>query len=120
MRPNKVRWLVQLSAVAQADFREIIVWTEATFGGPQADAYSTLIEEAIRNLKSGPFASRTRSRPDLGQGTRTLHVSRGNRKARHLIVFRERLGAPVPTIEVIRILHDAMNIARHVPAKNGD
>ena len=45
----------------------------------------------------------------------TLHVARGGRKGRHLILFRIDPTAPTPTIDVLRLLHDAMDIARNLP-----
>jgi plasmid stabilization system protein ParE len=46
-----------------------------------------------------------------------LHVSRGGRRGRHLILFR---AGPEDTIEVLRILHDRMDIAGQVSVDSGN
>lgn len=54
-------------------------------------------------------------REDIGPGIHTLHVARQGRKGRHFVVFRP---APEQTIEVLRLLHDSMDLARHMSADN--
>ena len=57
-----------------------------------------------------------RRREDIGLGIRTLHVARRGRKGPHLVVFRV---APPPNeqvIDVLRLLHDSMDLPRHLPA----
>lgn len=42
----------------------------------------------------------------------SLHVARRNRRGRHFILFR---ATEAGQIQVVRILHDAMDLARHIP-----
>lgn len=49
---------------------------------------------------------------DIAPGIRTLHVARQGRKGRHLVMFRV---APERVIEVLRLLHDSMDLSRHWP-----
>jgi toxin ParE1/3/4 len=44
---------------------------------------------------------------------RTLHIGRRGRRARHLILFRV---VPDGAVEVLRFLHDAMDLPRYLPA----
>ena len=54
-------------------------------------------------------------REDIGLGISTFHVARHGRKGRHFVVFKV---APQQTIEVLRLLHDSMDLARHVSPGN--
>jgi len=45
----------------------------------------------------------------------TLHVARNSRKGRHFIMFRIGQAPGGDVIEVLRLLHDAMDLERHLP-----
>lgn len=106
-------WKVQLTAAAERDFREIIRWTEGRFGRDQARIYSATLRQALRALRAGPRTPGSRARSEIGDNHYTLHVAHGGRRARHLILLR--ISEQPPAVEVLRLLHDAMDIARHVP-----
>jgi toxin ParE1/3/4 len=101
---------VRLSAAAEADYDAILRWTAARFGTSQARAYGTLLSVALVRLERGPTVSGARQRDEIGPGLRTLHVGR---RGRHIILFQIGL-APDRAIDVLRILHDAMDLVRHV------
>jgi len=107
-------WDVRLSDAAQADFYEIIDWTKSHFGNVQADAYAETLSDAIDSLTDGATVSSARSRDDLLPGLFTLHVARRGHKGRHVVLFRIE-NAKNNVIEVLRILHDSMDFARHLP-----
>ena len=46
----------------------------------------------------------------------TLHVARKGRKGRHFVVFRVARDPDHDVIEVLRLLHDSMDLQRHLPA----
>ena len=50
----------------------------------------------------------------LGGTAMTLHVARQGRKGRHLVACRTGVTADPPTIDVLRILHDSMELSRHI------
>ncbi len=52
-----------------------------------------------------------RQREDIGPGIRTLHVARKGRKGRHLVVFRVASPPNEQVIDVLRLLHDSMDLA---------
>lgn len=108
-------WTVRLSAAADADFQQIVRWTEAHFGARQAFTYAGIVTETIAALMHGPNAPGGRVRADLGVRLHTLHVSSGKRRGRHFVLFRPRADESDRIIEVVRILHDAMDLASHVP-----
>ena len=105
------KWVVHPASNADRDFTEILRWTVKTFGTRQARIYEATMLQALRALRSGPDALGAKQRDDLAPGIRTLHVARNNRKGRHFIVFRIRENH---VINVLRILHDSMELDAHV------
>ncbi|MBI5128090.1 MAG: type II toxin-antitoxin system RelE/ParE family toxin [Rhodopseudomonas palustris] len=107
------RWRVRLGAPAEVDFANIIKWTTETFGSRRARAYRDTLIEAIGELVEGPDAVGSKARDDIMSGLRTLHVARHGRRGGHFLMYRT---APDGTIEIIRILHDRMDLQRHIPS----
>ena len=105
-------WVVRLSAQAEQDTFSILAWTRTHFGAQQAEAYATTLSLALEALFEGPTIPGAKARPDLGPGIGTLHVARNGRRGRHFIVFRTNYP---DTLDVLRILHDSMDLPRHVP-----
>ena len=102
-------WKVRLAARAELDFSEIITWTIENFGERQARTYVETLSLAIEALHDGPEQLGAKARDDIGPGIRTLHVARQGRSGRHFVVFRE---AKDQYIDVLRLLHDSMDLAR--------
>ena len=105
------RWTVHLSNPAESDYGDIVAFTAERFGARQAVAYERTLKLALNALVAGPEVRGSSRRDDIGIGLRTLHVARKGRRGRHLILYR---AGPGDVIEVVRILHDAMDLARHV------
>jgi toxin ParE1/3/4 len=88
------------------------VWTVKTFSEDQANNYSETIALAIESLEGGPDILGARVSEDIQPGIRTLHVARQGRAGRHFVVSR----AAGSGIDVLRLLHDSMDLPRHLPA----
>ena len=112
----KQRWIVRLAAAAEQDFRDIVGWTAKTFGRGQAGIYAKVLSDALRDLALGPSIPGVRQREDIGAGIHTLHVARKGHKGRHFIVFRADPSGDERIIDVLRVLHDSMDLVRHLPA----
>ena len=110
-----VVWKVRLAAQAELDFYEIITWTLENFGERQAETYAETLTLAIEALHDGPEQLGAKAQDDIGPGIRTLHVARRGRSGRHFVVFSE---AKDKYIDVLRLLHDSMDLARHIPPAN--
>lgn len=108
-------WTVRLTATAEADFRNIIDWTLDQFGDKQTLVYTDTVMAALEALSDGPTTVGVKERPEIGKGLFTLHVARGNRRGRHFVLFRVAEKRRTQTIEVLRLLHDAMDLERHIP-----
>jgi toxin ParE1/3/4 len=111
-------WAVRLTATAEADFRNIIDWTLDQSGERQTVVYANTITAALEALSDGPTTVGVKERPQIGKGLFTLHVARGNRRGRHFVLFRVADKGRTRTIEVLRLLHDAMDLERHVPGQD--
>ena len=97
------------------DVEDIFDWTQTQFGEAQAFAYLDTLSAALESLADGPDVTGARQRDEIARGLRTLHVARLGRKGRHFILFRIRRDNEHDVIDVLRLLHDSMDLARHVP-----
>ena len=110
----------RLSHAAQIDVVNILAWTHEQFGEAARLRYESLIVAALRDVATQPERPGSITRPELGAGVRSKHLrlSRDHvatgaepvRRPRHFLVYR-----PEPAQLVVgRVLHDAMELARHV------
>jgi toxin ParE1/3/4 len=106
------RWRVRLGAAAELDFANIVKWTAENFGARQSRVYRDTLVQAIRELADGPDVAGSKARDEILPGLRTLHVARRGRRGSHFLMYRT---APQRTIEIIRILHDRMDLQRQAP-----
>ena len=87
---------------AKADLRAIGRYTQATWGREQRNTYLARLDASFHLLAREP--QRGRACDDIRPGYRKYHVGR------HLIFYRE-----IPDgVEIIRILHDRMDIEAHL------
>jgi toxin ParE1/3/4 len=107
------RWRVRLGAAAELDFANILKWTTENFGARQSRVYRDTLVQAIGELAAGPDVAGSKARDEIVPGLRTLHVSRRGRRGSHFLMFRVARNG---TIEIVRILHDRMDLQRHVPS----
>lgn len=105
-------WTVRLVAVSERDYLEVIKRSAQDFGPLQAEVYAQTLEMALEALREkGPMTIGVKEREEIGSGIFTLHAAKFKRKASHFFVFRV---LEIRTIEVLRILHDRMDLARHI------
>ncbi len=104
-------WTVRLSETAEQDFNQIFAWTVEHFGIDQAHVYRDVLLDALRSLQAGPTVIGARNLSGLPPELKALHVARKGKRGRHFIVFDDSTDG---RIQVLRILHDAMDIQNHV------
>lgn len=113
----------RLSDAAQADVIDILAWTHEQFGEAARLCYESLIVAALRDVATQPDRSGSNERPELGAGVRSWHLrlSRDHankgaavvRRPRHFLIYRVE-----PALLVVgRVLHDAMELARHLDSE---
>lgn len=110
----------RLSQAAQGDVLSLLGWTHEQFGEAARLRYESLIVAALRDVASQHDRPGSLARPELGAGVRTWHLrlSRDHvepgvevvRRPRHFLVYR----AEPAQVVVGRVLHDAMELARHL------
>ncbi|MDH4412985.1 MAG: type II toxin-antitoxin system RelE/ParE family toxin [Rhizobium sp.] len=111
----------RLSQRARLDIADILAYSENFFGSDGRLRYQRLIATSLRDLADEPERRGSMVHPELGIGVRTYHLrfSRDNavsefglvRRPRHFILYRP---AATKSIEVGRLLHDAMDLGRHL------
>ena len=101
--PNGLEEYV-LSHKAEANLDEIYVFSYQTFGEVKADAYYQNICERLNSLASNPHLGRSINQIQVGLLCK--------QSARHIIFYTIETGG----IFVVRILHDSMDITRHIPS----
>jgi len=113
MTADEPVWTVRITESAETAYRNILAWTLREFGDLQARIYADTLSAALVALTGGPTTVGARQRSEIGAGLFTLHVARSGRKGRHFVLFRVRLDEQRPQVEVLRLLHDAMDPALH-------
>lgn len=110
---------LRLSKEADIDQLEIWVYTAEKFGLAQADRYKRLIGQALRDIARDPHRNgvvpRAEIAPDLYSYPISLSATRSGTRihqARHFVLY---LILSEKEIGVSRILHDSMEISRHIP-----
>jgi toxin ParE1/3/4 len=105
-------WTVRLADRAAQDVEDILDWTLEQFGPLQLESYTDVINDALEVLNAGLQLIDVRWHPELGDDVATLHVARHGRKGRHQLVFR--VDETARLIEILRVLHDSMDLQRHL------
>lgn len=108
----------RLTHAAQSDLAEILAWSHEQFGEEARTRYEALIVTAIRDAASHGQTGVHTSRPELGTGVYSWHLSRSRTRTpggkvnrpRHLLIYR-RDGN---TLVIGRVLHEAMELQRHI------
>lgn len=113
---------LRLSALAKGDIENTLVHSHATFGESARQRYEALIAAALNDIATNPDRVGVKQRAELGPNVRTYHLfhsrERGRtedgivREPRNMLLFR--LIEP-NIVDVGRILHDAMEVANHLP-----
>lgn len=112
MTERKRRWTVRLTAAAASDFEHIIDWSIEHFGDSQAAAYAETLSLAVEALADGPSVAGAKQRDEILKGLYSLHVARQGRKGSHFVMYR--VAGSGDAIEVLRLLHDSMDLPRHL------
>lgn len=101
---------IVLSKVAEHDLANIAAWTAENFGARQAEVYVEAILDTIEELAAGE-PTRSKARDEIAAGLRTLHMTKPGRRGRRLLAYV----AADDTLTIVRILHDSMEVSRHLP-----
>jgi plasmid stabilization system protein ParE len=106
----------RLTAAARADLRAILRTSRRRFGPDQALRYADLFHHAAGLAADTPQRPGSRDCGHVGIDVRSMHlgVAAGRlRSASHVILYRT-IARSGTAIEILRVLHERMDPARHV------
>ncbi len=99
---------VFLRPAARADLEDIARYTETTWGRRQRDVYLTAIDAKLGTLAAKPKIGAPRDAVRAGY--------RSSRVGAHVIFYREVADG----IEVVRVLHQRMDLQRQLASEGDD
>lgn len=115
--------LFRLSPSAEQDIEAILAWTHRKFGEQVRLRYEELLVQAILDLADEPSRVGSAARPELAKGAFTYHLRHSRdhvsrsigriSKPWHFLLYRF---AADGCLEIGRVLHDSMDLARHLPS----
>lgn len=108
----------RLTHAAQADIVSVLAWSHNQFGEEARKRYEALITTAIRDAATRSDDVGRMVRPELGDAVFSWHLAQSRTRSlggrvhrpRHLLICR-RDG---DVLVVGRVLHDAMELRRHL------
>ncbi|MBN2232710.1 MAG: type II toxin-antitoxin system RelE/ParE family toxin [Deltaproteobacteria bacterium] len=105
-------WNVRIARRADQDMADILAWTADRFSPQQTEVYAETLLLSLNALLQGPTVPGAKKRDDIHPDVFVLPVARQGRRGWYFIVFRP--DEVNRGIDVLRILHDSMDMRRHV------
>ncbi len=112
---------------ARSDISSILAWTLESFGAQIMDRYERLIKTAVEEIEADPEVAQSELRPEIAKNCRTYHLFHSRQKAgargdrirepRYFLLYRVTSAGAA---EIGRILHDSMDLERHLPQEYRD
>ncbi len=111
-----------ISPAAERDVESILAWTQERFGQQGRLRYEALLVRAILDVADDPQRTGSHTRPEISPAARTYHLWHSRNRVepaadrvgrpRHFLLYRKR---SEDCVEIGRVLHDSMDLARHLP-----
>jgi len=118
---------LRLAAPASVDIADLLDWSFRNFGLTGRRRYESLVTTALQDVAGDLRPIGAAARPELGHGILVYHLRHSRQRARttdgvvrnprHFIIYRE---AARDLVTILRVLHDAMDLARHVGSGDAD
>ena len=112
----------RISNAARTDIVDILKLSQTQFGDHARRRYQALILAALQAIADTPYRIGSHDRDELAPGLRSYHLIFSRQQARHphgmvksprhIMFYRV---ASDDVIEVVRLLHDAMEVQLHLP-----
>jgi toxin ParE1/3/4 len=113
-----------VSPLAELDVEAVLEWTKDRFGEDVRLRYKALLTRAILDVANNPELPGSHRRREIDSSARTYHVlhSRNHvdpqlrriRRPRHFLLYRTRADG---SVEIGRVLHEAVDLPQHLPAE---
>ena len=114
----------RLSPLAEQDIETILEWTHEEFGEKARIRYEALLTRAIMDVTEAPERMGSHDRPEIAAAARTYHLRNSRdrvkksigrvQRPRHFLLYRTTDDGKV---EIGRVLHDGMDLTRHLPVE---
>lgn len=111
-----------LAPAAERDIGQILAWSHQQFGEQPRRRYEALLIRALVDVVDDPHRAGSRARPEIAAQARTYHLRHSRDRVpraagrvsrpRHFLLYRVR---PDGQVEIGRVLHDSMDLERHLP-----
>ncbi|CAI8705500.1 MULTISPECIES: type II toxin-antitoxin system RelE/ParE family toxin [Pseudomonas] len=112
----------RISNAARADIVDILRLSQTQFGDQARQRYQALILSALQTIADTPYRIGSHDRDEPAPSLRSYHLIYSRQLAkhphgtiktpRHVVFYRV---ANDDVIEVVRLLHDAMEVQFHLP-----
>lgn len=110
----------RLSGAARQDIEDLLAWSEEHFGQAARQRYEALLACALQDVAQDTSRPGIQARPELGAAVFSYHLVCSRQRAaakvmrpRHLLICRHTVSG---VVDILRVLHDALEISRHLPA----
>lgn len=111
-----------ISPSAQRDIHAILAWTHDRFGLQSRLRYEALLARAIQDVTDDPQRAGSQNRQEIAPAARTYHLWHSRERVepaadrvhrpRHFLLYRT---CDDGRVEIGRVLHDRMDLVRHLP-----
>lgn len=101
---------LEVTAKAEEDVAEVLLYTLRQWGEAKYWEYSELIEEAYQTIAADP--GRGRSRYSVRPRVLGHHIEQPGRNARHIVFYT--YDATTDRVTVVRVLHDSMDFGQNL------
>lgn len=107
-----MKYKLRFSRQAVQDIADVLAFTAEQFGQGQRQRYQQIIGQALAEIADDPENMHARRRPEIHAEARTMHLARRGRPARHFLLYRVTSDQ---FVDIGRLLHDSMELRRHLP-----
>ena len=111
-----------LAPAAERDIEQILAWSHEQWGEQARLRYEAPLVRAIWDVVEVPNRAGSHTRPEIAAGARTYHLRHSRdrltgppgrvSRPRHFLLYRTM---PDGHVEIGRVLHDSMDLDRHLP-----
>ena len=115
-----------IAPAAAHDMETVLAWTHEEWGEQARIRYEALLARAILDVVTNADLPGSHRRPEIAASARTYHLahSRKNvpietgrvKRPRHFLLYRTRHDG---TLEIGRVLHESMDLSKHLPDEYG-
>ncbi len=111
-----------LAPAAKQDMEAVLRWTQEEWGEQARLRYEALLVRAVIDVATNPDLLGSSRRPEIAASARTYHLTHSRthvaievgrvKRPRHFLLYRTRRDG---IVEIGRVLHESMDIAKHLP-----